>query len=254
MIFWSCFPVEQTAIFLFYRNFVRSKVTFGSWPHLPKLFSFHLYSLSPVSVAHHAINHSPTCERPPTTPAATSLGQEDRKDVAPISELSSIYAHPLNLIIVLLILSPLPFSVMFSIKETSKGLWSQTALFYLIEWACLPIFFYKAPLAALPKMPFFPEKNQLQGKDLREKAILSPGWPLKTPVLDQERTTGTKVRYDSVSYYDTHNQEIGFKACFLQRKSLSKQLLANTEIPCHFWSDFLIPKGQFIIITLEIFE
>lgn len=175
-----------------------------------------MYFLPPLSVAHHAGNHSPTCERPLTTPAATSLGQEDWKAVAPISELSSGYAHPLNPIIVLLILSPLPFSVMFSIKETSKGPWSQTDLFYLIEWASLLIFFYKAPLAALPEMPFFPENSQLQGKDLREKAILSSGWPLKTPVLDQERAAGAIVSYDSVSYYDTHNQETGFNACFFR--------------------------------------
>lgn len=52
----------------------------------------------------------------------------------------------------------------FSIKNGSKGLWSQTALFYLTEYACFLIFFYKTPLAALPKLPLFTGKISLKAK------------------------------------------------------------------------------------------
>lgn len=146
-------------------------------------------------------------------------------------EHSSNSDHSLNPIIVLLILSPLPFSVIFSIKNGSKGLWSQTALFYLTEYACFLIFFYKTPLAALPKLPFFTGKISLKAK-IEEKSHSQSSLTSENTCAGLRKNNGC-YSCVNVPYYDIHNQGLYLRLASLEGV-LPKGLVANTEILCYF--------------------
>lgn len=139
---------------------------------------------------------------------------------------------------------------MFPIKDTSKDPCSQTALFYLIEWVCLLLFFNKS--LWLPPDSFLHREQPITRERCEEQ---SPS-PSSLTSENTYAESGKNIWYGRepcqcpLLWYPRPG--IVSKACFFKGRLCQDNCLPTQRYSVIFEVIFLIPKGQFIIITLEI--